>query len=405
MASFINDVYNNYAATVRGLNASDFVALAIPRNDFSFFIELVINPRALSGTIEEAKRYQRVTAAVKSVTKPQFSFDIETIRRYNSHKHIKKKMEWNDVTLTLFDDATSYMAGLLKMYRAHYTYQGLQVTPDEARYVEPPFNAQSTSSLPKRIDDRTLPSMGLRINDVKFFEEIRIFDLGSEPASVNVYRLVDPLIKDVSMGTLDYSGSGVQEIGLTLSYKHSIDHIGVNIFDPIHTGSNIKTSDGIEKAFGHEVDPEDQSSSRSRGGTWQNNNTIEQSLEDLRQQIQDQIQDDEERSLIKGLIGAVQKSIQGGELNTDDLAKNIFSEISKGTPLQDLREVYKSARQIEQAIRQGRYTDVIGLLSEIAIINSLYANTLQEPVNSAIELIDDQIENGKTWLSQHLNFL
>jgi hypothetical protein len=403
----------NHAARIRGLDGTgETIALVMPRPDFTWFVEFRLNPDIPVGLWHEGVAAGRVTAAAKSVQKPSFSFDVETIKAYNQPRMITKKMEWKDITVTFYDDTTSYITGLLKSYRMHKTYQGLQVDPNESRrsesysigpssdQTEKPDVQNNSTLLNYRmsgVGPKPLPSMGIRPQWAKFFEEITIYDMGTETNSINIYHMIDPVIKDVSMGTLDYSSSSFQEITITFGYESMYDEIGISLNPDLYPERPGLFETQLQ------IVPDLKSDIPTRAGVFNATTTIEAAKLLFPPTTEEEL---ERQGLsFTGIIKAIQRSIQGGEINFDNLSNNLFKEIAKGTPIQNLREFYKSTKQIKQAIDQGRFTDVVALLGNVKLLGGITDGPINDIFKGAEDQISGIVKNADTWLSKHTNNL
>jgi hypothetical protein len=132
----------------------------------------------------------------------------EELNSYNLIRNVPIKMKYKPIQVKLRDDSASVVATLLKAYRDHYHYSGA---------------AESFDDFGDALLDRggSLDSMGLRTREQRhFFREIVLYDLGTSPSSVNVYRLVNPMITSIDHGELDYGQTNdFVEVNLTIQYE------------------------------------------------------------------------------------------------------------------------------------------------------------------------------------------
>ncbi len=253
----------DYGRIIRGFGSHDNTMVVQPRPSYTYFATFHINPTAPSGNYHTGGvATHKFFASLKSIGKPSLEYDIEKLRAYNTPYLLKKKATYKDVPVTFFDDSTSFVQGLVKAYRAFYSMAGNKTNGNsEVERVSlrsSRIRNASTGSNDFRVVDEsdpdnilyeavgdievtgnresygqrqsTLQHMGLRTRDEKnFFEKIRIYDLGSEPNSINIYTIFNPVFTTVDQSVLDYSTASLQEVTLNLSYEDFTEEIGVDL--------------------------------------------------------------------------------------------------------------------------------------------------------------------------------
>lgn len=421
----------NYAVKIRALDADVRSALVIPRRPFTFIADFIygdhVNKSLLSGNSRQ------VTANIKSVEKPGYTFDVEVLNAYNTARPLTKRIQAKDITITFYDDSTSFITGMLRAYRSHYSYGGLVTSASEvveqASQSEQPYSrnqlpirgvkappASSPSQLlgaetpeadaPAPTASTGMPSFGLRPIEVPFFDAIKIYDLGSEPTSVNVYTLINPVIKEINMPTLDYSDSaGQQEITVSFTSVGVIQEISVPVSDERVNGKDI-----LKRHF--DANTEFLAAGTS-GLTFEGNGATGLTG------VLDRIKDPRQRTLVGNLLRAVQASVQGGELNWQDLRRNLFETAAAGTPIQNIRQAVTNIREIQQAVQQGRILDAASLLGDLDVLREgIPGLNSSSSIGSVITRIGDTTTNiiegvenelleigaeTSSWLSRHTN--
>lgn len=226
----------DYGSIIRGFsgpNGHNDQPISQPRLAYTFVLAFNFNADASIGNMDVSGiKSGKFFTSVKSITRPSFEFETEKLRSYNTYYNIQKKIQYKDVQLVLYDDSTSFVQGLIKAYRAYYSYSGNKTSDksDINRYGLDTAATASTGDAPygNRLNSG-LPSLGMRIQAQPFFDNIKIFDLGSEPNSLNIYTLIHPKITTVEMGTLDYSANTLQEVTLGLNYEDYNEEIGVGL--------------------------------------------------------------------------------------------------------------------------------------------------------------------------------
>ena len=431
-----SSLYNS-TSKFMGANSGDEIAISQPRHSHLFFIVINFNPDALIGNLQEAVTNGRLHVLTKSMDKPSISYTTEKLNSYNRKHIIKTKMEYNPITLTFRDDSTSYIQGLLEAYHTHYHHAPLSFRGSDANYG---------SDFRQLLNNDSIPSLGLRIPIGKFIDSIELYDLGTEPSSTNIYKIFNPQVSDFSLSTMDNETDDIQEATLTLEYEHLIRDIGVNwsidtdlINDlpvlyqdrlyAVSTDANTGASSG--GSLIHE----------DKAGTWSNSGKLTEEinlwLDNLQQQQsngnpnfvidQDTLQynilqntarinariEQYNNTVMDGLsiigvtardlVVAFQKSIQGGKINIEDLQQNLFNAAVKGSPIQSVREAVKIAKQVKQAIEQGRFIDVALLVEEGVNLVSREVSRLTNDGLSAEDNISRPSPRTGSWLGDNNN--
>lgn len=251
----------DYGRIIRGFGSHDTAMVVQPRPSYTFFATFHINPAAPCGNYHTGGvATHKIFASLKSIGKPSVEYDIEKMRAYNTPYLLKKKVTYKDVPVTFFDDSTSFVQGLVKSYRAFYSMAGnktngnseldrvplsatrrafttndtSELQRDDANPGEVIYDGGNQTLTPagRQYGERVagLDSLGLRTREEKnFFTKIRIYDLGSEPNSINVYTIFNPVFASVDQSVLDYSTVSLQEVTLNLAYEDFTEEIGVDL--------------------------------------------------------------------------------------------------------------------------------------------------------------------------------
>ena len=400
-------LYNRTSA-MRGWNSDNSVARNIPRQKFSFFADFKVSDGAYLGRFFEDIPRGSLMNSVKSFDMPTVSYEVEEVPQYNRVRQVIKKQTRKDISVTLYDDSTSYIRGLLAAYRAHYTFAPL---------VEPGFTIRGEGAVsfdtPIDIQGDAYPSTGMRSVDRPFFETISLYDLGSEPSSANIYHMIRPTIKDISSGGFDYSDNdGPREITVVFAYEELIERIGVNWSEM----SNLVDMPQIwadDFQFGRDLREEVNGTveSLSRDGIFQPDTSA------IQEDLMNAMRQNATNVTIEGLLNApqvgpgelliaVQKSIQGGVINFDDLQANVFNALSRGTAIQNIRIAVRKALLIRQAIEQGRFLDVVPLLGAgWDQVGDFTWETVGVTVDSVLSTINGAIPGAGSWAESHINGL
>ena len=431
-----SSLYNS-TSKFMGANSSDDIAISQPRHSHLFFVVFNFSPSAAIGNLEEAITNGRLHVLTKGMDIPTPKYTIEKLNAYNRKHLLKTKMEYDPVTVTFRDDSTSYIQGLLEAYHTHYHHAPLSFRDSDADYA---------SDFRQLLNNDSIPHLGLRIPKGKFIESIELYDLGTEPSSTNIYKIINPQISDFTMPSKDYDSDDIQEISLSFEFEHLIRDIGVNwsldsdlinklpalYQDRLYAVSNDALSNvSSSGSLIHE----------DKAGTWGNSGQLSEEinlwLDNLREQQsqgnpnfildQDTLQynilqnsarinarvEQYNNTVLDGLsiigvtardlVVAFQKSIQGGKINIEDLQQNLFNAATKGSPIQSVREVVKVAKQVKQAIEQGRFIDVALLVEEGINLVSREVSRLTVDGLSAQDNIAKPSPRTGSWLGDNNN--
>ena len=229
--------FHNFAMDLRGTQTpgdSTRSAIIYPRMKFTFLVEFAINPYALQNGVAQTDlnrfiRNGRLYTSLKSVGHPKMNFKVETLRSYNKFVKVPTTREHQPFRIVFHDDNTSMALALWKEYLAFYTHAG-DVGRGQAIRNQPltnqnnEFRAQNDlTGQEVRSDMDIHPSVGMVLRPYlkrNFFDSITIYDLGSEPDSVNVYTYVNPVVVGNDHTDLDYfDRTGLSEFTLNFEYE------------------------------------------------------------------------------------------------------------------------------------------------------------------------------------------
>jgi hypothetical protein len=264
--------FHNHAMEVRGtqsVRGPSRQSIVYPRAKFTFVVEFFINPRALDPTrmqtnLSEFLNSGRIFAPLRSIGHPQTSINVEKIRSYNKNVLIPTRVDYAPSSMGFHDDNSSIAMALWREYRAYYQHEGTlgttsvkNGTPERSSVDEFRSGNQLTGK-DVRSEQSSRPSLGmtLRANDGRhFFDAIRVYDLGADPDSVNVYTYINPMITSMSHDGLDYEDRSGQ-VGIDFSfeyegYYHLTGLNNSNFHDAIHLQLNTSPKTTSYKVGGH----------------------------------------------------------------------------------------------------------------------------------------------------------
>lgn len=258
---FLGWPFVNHAMEIRGTRSERGAGrqtIVYPRRKFTYIVEFAINPRVIQANNFQTDLLQflnngRIYATMRTIDHPKPSFQTEKLRSYNKDVIIPTKTEYQPAVMSFHDDNSSIAMALWQEIRAFYQYEGRlgrnvvdqnQPNSDVIRgfrngnaltNARPSFgnsNGQLATFGEPRTTQETLPSMGMTLKEDAarhFFDSIVIYDLGSDPDSVNIYSFMYPMVNSLDHDNLDYedrqSNVGVS---MTFDYEGYYQLIGIN---------------------------------------------------------------------------------------------------------------------------------------------------------------------------------
>jgi len=228
--------FHNHAMAVRGTQTPRGPSrhtIVYPRNKFTFVVEFFINEMALQSdrmqtNLPEFLHNGRIYAALRSIDHPQITFNVEKLRSYNKHVLVPTRTDYASASMNFHDDNSSMSLALWREYRAYYQHEGTigatsvangspaNTSIDEFRSANPLYGSDV------RAEQTTRASLGMTLkanNGRHFFDAIRIFDLGADPDSVNIYTYIYPMITSINHEALNYEDREGQ-MGVTFNFDY-----------------------------------------------------------------------------------------------------------------------------------------------------------------------------------------
>lgn len=210
--------------------------MVYPRMKYTFLVEFVINENAVNNFNTDLKTHMnsgRFYATLEKVDLPKFTLEVETIRSYNKNVKIPITQKQEPCNMILQDDNSSLASALILENQSFYMYGGnIGEELSDAADMKPEYFRQGNNltGANVRANQSSRPSIGLtsrKASERHFFDEIIIYDLGSDPDSVNVYHYVNPIITTATFDSLDYKdGDTYNKIDITFEYEYQYFKVG-----------------------------------------------------------------------------------------------------------------------------------------------------------------------------------
>lgn len=241
----------NHAVNVRNASTSDAeqgrMAIALPRRKFTYLVQFNINPSALesSSIVSNFPQFYsngKIYAHLTSIGLPNINYIVDTLRSANKDIKVVKRAEFPASQMRFHNDSTSMVESLKAEYDNFYQYRGdigynlagnnltSAISENNAFKLGTEIVAPNGETI--RSDMEYRPSIGMRLRpDAKqyFFENIIVYDLGTEPDSVNVHYFYHPVITSFDTDELDYNdGSGLLTTTATFEYENYYTVLGQN---------------------------------------------------------------------------------------------------------------------------------------------------------------------------------
>lgn len=174
---------------------------------------------------------------VKSVSLPNFKFDVKKHNQYNKKTLNVTRINYDPVSVEFHDDMASQMRSFWYAYYQYYTqdprYSGLSFTslPKE-------FNnyANTSSNIYNKADNDynygldTIAASGKDFNRPEaFFKDIRIYHFSrhdKKGANFQEYVLVNPVLSGFQHDTLAHSDAGQAKGSMTIEYETVLYNAG-----------------------------------------------------------------------------------------------------------------------------------------------------------------------------------
>jgi hypothetical protein len=333
--AFPND---NYASAIRGFGGSASGApspvFVQPRPKYTWFAHFDVVEESRPSWYEDAVREGKMLAALASCGHPSVEFAVETLNSYNAVRHVPTKIKYRPVSVKMYDDTPSYVARLLKAYRDHYHFSGSAKSSGD-------FGDGLPGTASERAGD--LPSVGMRVrNKRNFFREITIYDLGTAPGSINIYRLANPIVSSIAHGDLDYyDNTGMVEVNFTIEYEGFSEELGVPMAQ--HQEALVEI-----------------------GGSAQDTTSGQLGLGDSGTAFGDFVD-----RLGVALPGILSDTFANSGFSLDALKRGLLGAAASGTPVQDLRNAARTVQLIAGAARVGNPVGAVGLLDRLGSLGFL----------------------------------
>lgn len=133
------------------------------------------------------------TYVLKKVSKPSFNVSESAHKFLNHTYYYPGRVEWQEVSMTLADPVQPDMAATM-------------VSIISAAGYSPATNPNDLNTMSK---SKAVAALG---------QQLEIHQIDSDGNPIEVWKLINPWVKDVKFGELDYEGDDLTDVELTIRY-------------------------------------------------------------------------------------------------------------------------------------------------------------------------------------------
>lgn len=268
--SFINDVVNgalaptnlrDYQHASKTFVANNYQNLPKFKNWFHINFELNSEAKklvdaAVSGTTlpwkGETSDLATLGVLVKSVSLPNFKFDVKKHNQYNKKTLNVTRINYDPVSIEFHDDMASQMRAFWYAYYQYHiqdpAFSGLSTTklPEQYNnYASSYSNIYNTADKDYSYGMDTVSKSSKDFNRPEaFFKDIRIYHFSrnhdKKGAHFQEYVLVNPVLSNFSHDTLAHSDAGQAKGSMSIEYETVLYNSGIIGKDQIATWTEVQ---------------------------------------------------------------------------------------------------------------------------------------------------------------------
>ena len=189
---------------------------------------------------------------VKSVSLPNFKFDVKKHNQYNKKTLNVTRINYDPVSIEFHDDMASQMRAFWYAYYQYYiqdpAFSGLSTTklPEQYNnYASSYSNIYNTADKDYSYGMDTVAKTGKDFNRPEaFFKDIRIYHFSrnhdKKGAHFQEYVLVNPVLSNFSHDTLAHSDAGQAKGSMSIEYETVLYNSGIIGKDQIATWAEVQ---------------------------------------------------------------------------------------------------------------------------------------------------------------------
>lgn len=184
-----------------------------PKLKHTFLVNFVISEASISNIFNGYKPdYARdLMFDVKSVDKPKYNFDIQTLNQYNKKRLVQQNIDYQPINVRFYDKANNAAIKFLKDYTRFY-FGDVRYSPVWGTHY------WSDDIISNEMFDLQGFGFSPISNDLTFLDNITVFHFYNRH-KYDRYVYVNPKIQTIDFDTADYSDSQVSELNVTFMYE------------------------------------------------------------------------------------------------------------------------------------------------------------------------------------------
>ena len=199
--------------------------LSPPRQEFQGFVDFSFNPEVLS-IIDGSELRTQVSSLVQTADLPSVNFRTEVKNQYNIKRIAQTGVDFSDVKIDVLDTVDNeWLIIFMKYFAFHYAQPRNRTSLGNGtirdRVASGYESNQQTLTKSSTFMGETFNSndAGFDIGTIgQFINQISLVTYhGGKGVE---YILLNPVIKDFSPGSIDYSSSNVRKFSMTFEYEN-----------------------------------------------------------------------------------------------------------------------------------------------------------------------------------------
>lgn len=202
----------HYASRFFGADNSGQKMTQIPRTKFMFYANFVVGKDATLidpklkdlGTIDSG-----ISFKIRTIDKPKVNFAITELNQYNRRRYAYTKIEYQPITIRIFDTVDNRPLNLWKRY---FTYYFGDSRPSKSNQI-----ILNNGPTDPTFEDGT--GWGLRpiAEDLTFFDRLEVYSFYAN--KYTQFNYLNPKIATIDFTNYDTSSSDPDDLQMTIRYE------------------------------------------------------------------------------------------------------------------------------------------------------------------------------------------
>lgn len=214
-----------------------------PRQKFQGYVNFILNRKlydSLYGSVDNSVFRTQISSLLRKASLPDITFKTEIKNAYNRKKVVTTGVEYDPITLTVIDTVGNEWLSLLMQYYSYHFMNVRNKTSSTRDPQQPAGSLELTAGSSKF--GKTTGQKGANNDQEVFFDSNAYgYNINEEPnfferidfvlyhANKGVqYSIINPTMKSMKMGDIDYASSDILEFELTFDYENFVPYSTVN---------------------------------------------------------------------------------------------------------------------------------------------------------------------------------